>query len=86
MFKSGETSAIKSVVIFKCFYHSNNKLFHRAVGIIKDIAMVTETVAKNCLLRSIYKEDQLPSNIINDSDITHHIEKATRMNKVKHSK
>jgi len=56
------------------------------VGIVKDVAMVTETVAKNCLLRSIYEEEQLSSDIINDDDIAHHIEKATKMNKVKHSK
>lgn len=58
-------------------FFSNDKLFHRAVGIIKDIATVTEGVAKNCLLRSIY-EDQLPSK----DDITAHIQKATEMKKV----
>ena len=62
--------------------YSNNKLFHRAVGIIKDVAMVTETAAKNCLLRSIYEVDQLPSNL-NRDDIIGHIQKATRMDKVK---
>lgn len=66
--------------------HSNNKLFHRALGIIKDVSMVTESVAKDCLLHSIYEKDQLPSNITDDDNITQHIEKATRMNKVKHSR
>lgn len=82
MCKSGEPCVLSGRSVFRCFLIcSNSKLYHRAVGIIKDVAMVTESVAKNCLLRSIYEVDQLPSNI-NDNDITGHIEKATRMDKV----
>ena len=47
--------------------------------------MVTETVAENCLLRSIYGYDQLPSSI-NKDDVTGHIQKATGMDKVRYSK
>ena len=47
--------------------------------------MVSETVAKSCLLHSIYEVDQLPSNI-KDGDITGHIQKATTMDKVNYSK
>lgn len=73
---------LSSYSIFYFFICSNSKLFHRAVGIIKDVAMVTDTVAKHCLLCSIYEVDQLPSNL-NHDDIISHIQKATRMDKVK---
>ena len=83
MYKSGESiNYVKPLnFVVYIFLHSNSKLFHRAVCIIKDVALVTEPVAKDCLLRSIYTVDQLPSNINND-DITSHIKKATRMDKV----
>ena len=80
--KSKTSCIIKPLKFYYTFVYSNNKLFHRAVGIIKDVAMVSETVAKDCLLRSIYEVDQLPGNL-NHDNITGHIQKATRMDKVK---
>jgi len=61
---------------------SNNKLYHRAVGIIKDVAKTTQEDARVCLLRSIYELDVLPDDIKNSEDISAHIKKATKMKKV----
>ncbi|XP_065890645.1 glucokinase regulatory protein-like [Dysidea avara] len=61
---------------------SNDKLYHRAVGIIKDVAKTTEEDARVCLLRSIYELDILSDQIKNSQDVSAHIKKATEMKKV----
>ena len=65
-----------------CVLCSNDKLYHRAVGIVKDVAKTTEEDARMCLLRSIYELDMLPDHIKNNQDISVHIKKATEMRKV----
>lgn len=60
---------------------SNNKLFHRAIGIIQRFSSLTKEDATAVLLRSIYQTD-VPTSTQLSSSISSHIERATAMQKV----
>ncbi|XP_033738335.1 glucokinase regulatory protein-like [Pecten maximus] len=60
---------------------SNNKLFHRAIGIIQRFSSLCEEEATMVLLRSIYQTDA-PTQTQLSSSISSHIERATAMQKV----
>ncbi|XP_060081243.1 glucokinase regulatory protein-like [Ylistrum balloti] len=60
---------------------SNNKLFHRAVGIIQRFSPLCKEAANSVLLRSIYQTDVLTQNQLSLSTSSH-IESATAMGKV----
>ena len=79
------TPLLCSYSLCVCVLCSNDKLYHRAVGIIKDVAKTTEEDARVCLLRSIYELDILSDQIKNSQDVSAHIKKATEMKKVVHS-
>jgi len=55
---------------------SNNKLFFRSIGIIKELIGVSDEVARISLIKAIHEKDTLDSSIL-DSTISHHIEMAT---------
>jgi N-acetylmuramic acid 6-phosphate (MurNAc-6-P) etherase len=52
---------------------SNNKLFHRTVGIIQDLIGVDEATATQALIRSVYKTDSL-TDAQRNAPISDHIE------------
>lgn len=52
---------------------SNNKLFHRTVGIIMDLIGVDETTATHALIQSVYKTDAITDAQL-DAPISDHIE------------
>ncbi len=56
---------------------SNNKLFHRAVGIISQMSGTSSDHALECLLKSIYEVDTLSQDILNAS-VSAHIERASK--------
>ncbi|XP_060590820.1 glucokinase regulatory protein-like [Ruditapes philippinarum] len=60
---------------------SNNKLFHRAVGILEKLGQMSKTKAMDYLLRSIYNTDEV-SEAMNSRPITQHIAAATELEKV----
>ncbi|KAL4235846.1 hypothetical protein ACF0H5_004235 [Mactra antiquata] len=60
---------------------SNNKLFHRAVGILERLGKLTKSVATDYLLRSIYDIDDVTEDITNRT-IAEHIATATDKDKV----
>lgn len=60
---------------------SNNKLFHRAIGIIQRFSELSLEDSKDCLLRSIYNTDNL-SEEIRERPISSHIETATPLSQV----
>ncbi|MGI8907856.1 MAG: hypothetical protein ACR2IE_15350 [Candidatus Sumerlaeaceae bacterium] len=60
---------------------SNNKLFHRTVGIIGDLMQVDENVAAQALLKSTYQTDELSPEQLN-APIRDHIEAAKAVDKV----
>ncbi len=52
---------------------SNNKLFHRTVGIISDLAGIDEAAATQALIKSVYKTDTLNDAQVN-APVSDHIE------------
>nr|XP_022317514.1 glucokinase regulatory protein-like [Crassostrea virginica] len=60
---------------------SNNKLFHRAIGIIQRFSGLSSEDSRDCLLRSIYNTDNL-SEEIRERSISSHIEAATPLSQV----
>ncbi|XP_053394873.1 glucokinase regulatory protein-like [Mercenaria mercenaria] len=60
---------------------SNNKLFHRAVGILERLGHLSKVKATEYLLRSIYDTDEVSENITS-RPITQHIITATDKEKV----
>jgi hypothetical protein len=60
---------------------SNNKLYHRTVGIIGDLMKVSGENARIALLRSVYQTDNLTSEQL-DAHISKHIEIAKSVEKV----
>ncbi|XP_077991685.1 glucokinase regulatory protein-like [Glandiceps talaboti] len=60
---------------------SNNKLYHRAIGIVQKSAECSPEEARSALLKSIYSTDSV-SDDQNSAVISQHIDKATSMNKV----
>jgi N-acetylmuramic acid 6-phosphate (MurNAc-6-P) etherase len=59
---------------------SNNKLFYRALGIIADIMKVDNNVARECLLKSIYRVDDIES--FEKNPISTHIRVAVETDRV----
>ncbi|KAK2173445.1 hypothetical protein NP493_873g00014 [Ridgeia piscesae] len=60
---------------------SNNKLFHRAIGIVQKVSRCCEVEAREVLLKAIYGTDSLtPSQLA--TPISTHIQSATSMAKV----
>ena len=59
---------------------SNNKLYHRAIGIVKEIAQVDEDKARECIWRAIYRNDT--KNITLETPISKHIECASKVEKI----
>ena len=60
---------------------SNNKLFHRAIAIICSFTGVTDVVAHDCLLKAIYKVDQLTDDM-KQRTISQHVKNAGRADQV----
>ena len=60
---------------------SNNKLYHRTIGIIQDIMGVTAEAAKRCLLRSIYRTDRVTPTLMQHKP-SRHVEAAAGKSKV----
>jgi N-acetylmuramic acid 6-phosphate (MurNAc-6-P) etherase len=60
---------------------SNNKLYHRTIGIIQAITGVSADRAKRCLLRSIYGVDRVPPKLLRARP-SHHVDAATNAAKV----
>lgn len=60
---------------------SNNKLYHRAIGIVRDIAHVSESAAKHALWRALYRTDT-PHGINDDTPVSAHVAQAARVNRV----
>jgi N-acetylmuramic acid 6-phosphate (MurNAc-6-P) etherase len=56
---------------------SNNKLYHRSIGIVSSVMKVSAHDAEKCLLRSIYQDGPVP-----DSSINSHIIEAVLHDKV----
>jgi hypothetical protein len=46
-------------LVSNCNIISNNKLFHRAIGIISNLMKVSEETAKLSLLKSVHQTDHL---------------------------
>lgn len=60
---------------------SNNKLFHRTVGIISDLMGVSPEEATTALIRSVYQTDNLSEDQAN-APISNHIEESKKVDKV----
>jgi len=60
---------------------SNNKLYHRTIGIIQHITGVSADRARRCLLRSIYRTDRLTPAMLHAGP-SQHVEVATAATKV----
>ena len=60
---------------------TNGKLFERGVRIVSGLANVSSEIAKECLLKSIYKQDKLRKDIMK-ADISQHVQKAGSVAKV----
>lgn len=60
---------------------SNNKLYHRAIGIVSHVANVSAARARQCLLRSIYRADRLSRQMLHAAT-SRHVSTATRLTKV----
>ena len=60
---------------------SNNKLFHRCIGILKTLAAVDASMAEEALLKSIYRTDDV-SAAIQASPVSKHIQAATDRERV----
>jgi len=60
---------------------SNNKLWHRSIGIVSDIMGVCPETAKRCLLRSLYGVDRV-TPALNNAKPSKHVEAATEAAKV----
>ncbi len=60
---------------------SNNKLWHRSIGIVVDIMGVCPETAKRCLLRSLYGVDRV-TPALNNAKPSRHVEAATNASKV----
>ncbi|KAI0207242.1 Glucokinase regulatory protein [Lamellibrachia satsuma] len=60
---------------------SNNKLFHRAIGIVQNLSQCSEAEAREALLKSIYKIDSLSHFQLN-APVSSHIQTASGMDKV----
>jgi hypothetical protein len=50
---------------------SNNKLFHRAVGIVSKFARVSKEEAMRALLKAIYRTDVIPESVLKEVTSCH---------------
>ncbi|NLX20740.1 MAG: hypothetical protein GXY55_03585 [Phycisphaerae bacterium] len=60
---------------------SNNKLYHRTLGILQDLMGVSAETARRCLLRSIYGQDR-PTTAVLRAKPSQHVAAATSAAKV----
>jgi N-acetylmuramic acid 6-phosphate (MurNAc-6-P) etherase len=61
---------------------SNNKLYFRAISIVKEIARVDDATAKLCVWKSVYRSDQ-PEALVGDATpISAHVDAASRRERV----
>lgn len=60
---------------------SNNKLYHRAIGIVQAIACVSADAAKRCVLRGIYGVDRLTPALL-AAPPSRHVDAATNASRV----
>ena len=63
---------------------SNNKLVHRAIAIVQDVAQVSLEEAREAIWRAIYRQDkkQIHETVDEDTPISEHVAAASRVDRV----
>ncbi len=61
---------------------SNNKLYFRAISIVKEIAKVDDATAKRSIWRSVYRLDVPETLVSDDTPISKHVEEASKRDRV----